>query len=101
MRLLILLPAILLPAASAAAPPVISSEPNRQAAADMRIFNPNFRADSSCPPTSRYQAMQKDGGVNAQKLNELPPADHYKAAYRRVGQCELPIVVGYGIGAGR
>ena len=37
-------------------------------------------AADSCPPTSRYQAMQKNSRTDPQKLNQLPAADHYKAA---------------------
>jgi hypothetical protein len=80
MRFLILLPILLLPAA------------------DMHVFNPNEGTVSSCPPTSRYQAMQKNRRPDAKKLNELPAADHYKAVYRRVGNCEVPIIAGYNIG---
>ena len=97
MRLLILLPAILLPAASVAAPP--SRAPAQpQAIADMRVFNPSEGTAESCPPTSRYEAMQKGSRPGAQKLSELPAADHYKAVYRRVGDCEVPVIAGFGIG---
>ena len=99
MRLLILLPAMLLPAASVAGPSVIDVAPQPQAIADMRVFNPNDGAADSCPATSRYQAMQKNRrSPNPQKLNQLPAADHYKAVYRMVGNCQVPIIAGYGIG---
>lgn len=98
MRLLILLPAILLPAASAAAPPIIAVSPAPQTIADMRVFDPNRGTAENCPPTSRYEARQKGRVPEAQKLNELPAADHYKAVYRRVGDCEIPVIAGYNIG---
>ena len=98
MRLLILVSASLLPVASVAAPPIIAPEPQPQATADMRMFDPNVGTAENCPATSRYQAMQKNRRANAQKLNELPAADHYKAVYRRVGDCEVPISAGYNIG---
>ncbi len=98
MRLLILLPAMLLPAASVAGPSVIQVAPQPQAITDMRVFNPNDGAADSCPPTSRYQAMQKNSRTDPQKLNQLPAADHYKAAYRTIGDCEVPIIAGYNIG---
>lgn len=98
MRLLILMPAMLLPAASVAAPAIIAVAPQPQATADMRVFNPNDGTADNCPPTSRYQAMYKNRRPDARKLNELPAADHYKAVYRRVGECEVPIIAGYNIG---
>ena len=101
MRLLILLPAILLPAASVAAPSVIQIAPAPQATADMPVISPNAGSAQNCPPTSRYQAMQKNRRPDAQKLNELPAADLYKSVYRRVGNCEVPIIAGYNIGGGR
>ena len=33
----------------------------------------------------------------AQKLNELPDADVYRAVYRRIGKCEAPIIVKFGV----
>ncbi len=96
MRLLILLPAILLPTASAS-----SADPEPQATAGIRIFNPNFRSAESCPPTSRYQAMQTNRRPEVQKLNELPAADMYKSVYRQVDGCGVPIIAGYNIGGKR
>jgi hypothetical protein len=31
-------------------------------------------------------------------LNQLPAADMYNAVYRRVGDCEVPIIVRYNVG---
>ena len=98
MRFLIVLPAILLPAASTAAPPVIQVAPETQASADMPVINPGIETAAGCPPTSRYHATQRGRSPDAKKLNELPAADHYKAVYRRIGDCEVPIVAGYNIG---
>ena len=102
MRLLLLMPALLLPAASAAAP---AANQNGQPPAatealpigNMRVITPGVGAEN-CPPISRYHAMRRGAGLAAKKLNELPAADHYKTAYRRIGGCEVPIVVGYGVG---
>jgi hypothetical protein len=33
----------------------------------------------------------------AQKLSELPDADMYRAVYRRIGKCEAPIIIKYGL----
>jgi len=98
MRLLILLSASLLPAASVAAPAIIQGAPQPRSTADMPVLNPNDGTADSCPPTSRYEAMQKSRRPDPQKLNQLPAADHYKAVYRRVGNCQVPIIAGYGIG---
>ena len=97
MRLLILVLAAL-PAASVAATPVVQPAPSPRATAEMRVFDPSQGTAESCPPTSRYEARQKDPRPEAQKLNELPAADHYKAVYRRVGDCEVPVIAGYNIG---
>ena len=69
-------------------------------AADMPVFKPPPLASEArdCPPTSRYHAAKRSGGLKAQKLTELPMADAYAAVYRRIGRCEVPIIVRYGIG---
>jgi len=77
-------------AASAAAEP----------AGDMPIVNPKAGQPATCPATSRYEASRRGKTPKAQNLNELPDADMYSAVYRRVGRCEAPIIVKYGI-AGR
>lgn len=70
-----------------------------RAAGDMPILNPNAAAPKTCPPISRFEA--KGGGKLAPlHLNELPAADLYKAVYRRIGACVVPIIVGYGFGTG-
>lgn len=91
MRLLSLAAAALvaLPAASAAAP---------FPARDTPVFDPNSEQSANCPATSRYHANRRGQALRSQKLNELPMADAYKAAYRRIGGCEVPIIVRYGIG---
>jgi hypothetical protein len=102
MRLLFLIPALLLPAASAAAP-AGDENPQRPAVAgalpigNMRLINPSTEA-GNCPPISRYHAVRRGVRPQAKTLGELPAADHYKTAYRRIGGCEVPIVVSYGVG---
>jgi hypothetical protein len=39
--------------------------------------------------------------TRAQKLGELPPANHYLAVDRRIGDCPEPAIVSTGIGTGR
>ena len=89
MRLVILAAAALLPAASAAEPPL-----ERRPA---QVIDPAANATKDCPPISRYHAMKRGGPLVAQKLNQLPDADHYKAAYRTIGGCEAPIVAYFGV----
>lgn len=56
---------------------------------------------STCPAISRFHAMKPGTGVKAQKLGELPPADHYKAVYRTVRGCEVPIIADFRPGSAR
>ena len=67
---------------------------------DMPIFNPNARQSASCPATSRYEASRRGKTPKAQKLNELPDADVYLTVYRRIGGCEAPIIVKFGVAGG-
>ena len=69
-------------------------------AADMPTINPKANEPASCPATSRYEASRRGKAPKAQRLTELPDADLYKAVYRRIGRCEAPIIVKYGV-AGR
>jgi len=69
-------------------------------AADMPAINPKANQAASCPATSRYEASRRGKTPKAQRLTELPDADLYKAVYRRIGRCEAPIIVKYGV-AGR
>jgi len=69
-------------------------------AADMPAINPKANQPASCPATSRYEASRRGKSPKAQRLTELPDADLYKAVYRRIGGCEAPIIVKYGV-AGR
>ena len=92
MRLLILSLLLLIPVAATTAP----FGPAR----DMPVFNPKASERANCPATSRYEASRRGKTLKVQKLGELPDADLYKAVYRRIGQCEAPIIVKYGV-AGR
>jgi hypothetical protein len=69
-------------------------------AADMPTINPKANQPASCPATSRYEASRRGKTPKVQRLTELPDADLYKAVYRRIGRCEAPIIVKYGV-AGR
>jgi hypothetical protein len=67
-------------------------------ARDMPIVNPNGAASRICPPTSRYEAARRGGKLPPSLLNQLPAADMYNAVYRRIGGCEVPIIVRYNVG---
>ena len=68
-----------------------------QPVGDMPAFNPKANQPANCPATSRYEAGKRGKSPQAQKLNELPDADVYRAVYRRIGQCEAPIIVKFGV----
>ena len=97
---------LLIPAASAAQTPVPAESPASIGQAspqavpvrDMPAINPLARNPLKCPPTSRYEAAKRGGKLGAQKLNELPMADGYKAVLREVDGCNAPIIVSYGFG---
>jgi hypothetical protein len=58
-------------------------------------------ASPTCPTTSSY--LTEAGGLYRgkplapRKLTELPDANLYLTVYRRIGECEVPIVVKYGV----
>ena len=53
---------------------------------------------TQCPRTTAQLAVQRDKKLVPRHLDELPPANLYKAVYRRVGGCEEPVIVRYDIG---
>ena len=90
------LPFVLLLLAAAAPAPSAGPAP----AGDMPVIRPGPAPSPAieCPPTSRFHAARRDGRLKARRLNELPMADTYAAAYRHIGGCEPPIIVRYGVG---
>jgi hypothetical protein len=64
---------------------------------DMPIVNPKAGQPATCPATSRYEASRRGRTPKAQKLGELPDADAYLTMYRRIGRCEAPVIVKYGV----
>ena len=50
-----------------------------------------------CPQAVQYYAWQRGRKMEPRKLAELPDANAYKAVYRRVNGCEVPVVVRYGV----
>jgi hypothetical protein len=70
-----------------------------QANVDNRgVIDPNGPASSICPPTSRYEAARRGGKLPPSLLTQLPAADMYNAVYRKVGGCEVPMIVRYDVG---
>jgi hypothetical protein len=67
-------------------------------AADMPVLNPNAAQPANCAVTSRYQASRRGKHPEARKLTDLPAADVYRTVYRRIGGCEVPVIVKYGVG---
>ena len=84
---MLLFATLFLAAAGASAEPV----------GDMPVLDPKAGQSASCPATSRYEASGRNKKPKAQKLNELPDADVYRTVYRRVGGCEVPMIVKYGV----
>ena len=82
MHILILAAVVLLPASARATPPLVA----------VKYTAPSGKA---CPPISRFHAMKQGRGLKPQKLGDLPPADHYKTAYRTVRGCEVPIIANF------
>lgn len=82
----------------ASAPGSISAAASTQPARDMPLYNPDANASANCPPISRYEASRRAGRLAPRHLDELPAADLYKAVYRHVGGCNVPIIVRFNIG---
>ena len=68
------------------------------AAVDKGHAQPIQAQGKDCPRTTSIHAFDRSKPLTLQKLGELPPANAYKAVYRLVGGCEVPVVVRYGIG---
>jgi hypothetical protein len=89
-RLLVILLLASIPSAGFAAAP--------RPARAMPIFNSDAGTRAGCPPISRYEVSRRGGKLAPRHLDELPAADLYKAVYRHVGDCNVPIIVRYNIG---
>jgi len=57
----------------------------------------NKGSAANCPQTSSYLAdangVYRGNGLAPKKLNQLPPAVGYKAVYRKIGDCEVPMTI--------
>jgi hypothetical protein len=65
----------------------------------MPMFSRDASTRASCPPISRYEVSRRGGKLAPRHLDELPAADLYKAVYRHVGGCNVPIIVRYNFGS--
>jgi len=79
---------------------LLAAAASTQPVGDMPVINPKADQPATCPATSRYEASKRGKAPKAQKLNELPDADLYSAVYRRIGKCEAPIIVKFGVAGG-
>lgn len=62
---------------------------------------PASPTSADCPQATSVHAWDRGKEVRPQKLNELPDANAYSAVLRRIGGCEVPIIVRYGVSGGR
>jgi len=53
---------------------------------------------ADCPRTATVHTLDHGEALQPRKLIELPPANQYAAVYRRIGGCEVPLVVRYNVG---
>ncbi|MGZ2411931.1 hypothetical protein ACUXST_001352 [Sphingomonas sp. F9_3S_D5_B_2] len=97
MRLLFLASAVIIATGAGAAAPPEQVLPPAQEAGEMLVVNPNVPFRSGCPPTSRHEAARRGGQLKATPLDELPDADMYKAVYRRIDGCVVPVIARYGV----
>ena len=58
---------------------------------------PRASRSTTCPRTTSVYAWRRGEPLQPRKLTELPPANAYSAVYRRIGGCEVPVVVKYGV----
>ena len=58
----------------------------------------NVGKAETCPQTTAVHAWTREKKLTPRKLGDLPPANAYQAVYRRIGGCEVPVVVRYGVG---
>ena len=83
---------LLIPVASTAQTPVVHAP---------QVVNPLARSAEDCPQTTSVHAWDRGKKLQPKKLTELPDANAYAAVLRRIGRCEVPVVVRYGVSGGR
>ena len=80
--------------------------PTASTARTMAVHSPQKSAEfaplsDNCPQTTSVYAWDRGRKVRPRILTELPDANAYAAVLRRVGRCEVPVVVRYGVSGGR
>ena len=60
-------------------------------------INPKADQPANCPATSRYEASKRGKAPRCRNSMSFRDADVYRAVYRRIGQCEAPIIVKFGV----
>jgi hypothetical protein len=88
MRILLVTAAAMIAPASAAAPPAPTTSKIEPAKAP-------DRPKAECRTSTVHQAspFNRADPVRPRKLGELPPATGYKAVYRTIDGCEVPMTV--------
>jgi len=61
------------------------------------ITLPPAQSAAKCPRTTSVYAFRQGQPLQPRKLGELPDANAYKAVYRTVGGCEVPVLVKYSV----
>lgn len=89
---------LLLSATAAAASPASTRQGRTLPHIDNMPVLDTGSSNAKCPPISRYEAARRGGKLKPELLDQLPMADVYKAVYRRVEGCVVPIIVRYGVG---
>ena len=79
--------------------PLPASAANPLQTGNMPIVTPGGPKAANCPITSRSEAMKRGKKLNPKFLTELPGADHYKAVYRIIDGCEVPILADFNPGS--
>ena len=62
-----------------------------------QLFHGLRRPRGVCEGDLAIRSLSPGMLLRLQKLSELPDADMYRAVYRRIGKCEAPIIIKYGL----
>jgi hypothetical protein len=59
------------------------------------------RTSPNCPITSSYlagtESLYRGKPLTPRRLDKLPDGNLYLTVYRRIGGCEVPVVIKYGV----
>jgi hypothetical protein len=79
--------------------PLPASAANPLQTGNMPVVTPGGPKAANCPITSRHEAMKRGKKPMPKVLSQLPPGDHYKAVYRIIDGCEVPILADFNPGS--